>query len=242
MVHDRTQKVAPPEFPYDCEHETPENASRRQELAAWLTSADNPYFARSYVNRLWGYLLGVGIIEPLDDIRAGNPPTNPELLDYLTEEFIASGFNTRHIIRLIATSRTYQLSLETNPWNEDDKTNYSHALARRLPAEVLLDAVYRVTGSTSRVPRASPPAPAPPPCPTSASNCPAASSTPSAAPSAKARASANAPAASSSAPSWRWSAAPPWPTPSPTPPTPSPSSSPPSPTTPASSTSSSSAS
>ena len=127
-------------------------ASRRVELAEWLTSKDNPYFARSYVNRLWGYMLGAGIIEPLDDIRAGNPPSNPELLDYLTEEFVKSGFDTRHVMRLICKSRTYQLSVETNKWNADDKTNYSHALARRLPAEVLLDAVYRVTGSVSKIP------------------------------------------------------------------------------------------
>jgi hypothetical protein len=152
VTHIRTGKVAPPEFPYDCDYSAPENATRREELAAWLTSDDNPYFAKSYVNRLWGYLLGVGIIEPLDDIRAGNPPTNPELLDYLTEEFLKSGFDARHIMRLICTSRTYQLEVASNEWNEDDKTNYSHATARRLPAEVLYDTVYRVTGSTSKIP------------------------------------------------------------------------------------------
>lgn len=152
VIHDRTKQVSAPKFPYDAKHETPADASRRQQLAAWLTSADNRYFARSYVNRLWGYLLGVGIIEPLDDIRAGNPPSNPELLDYLTQEFIDSGFNVRHVMRLIATSRTYQLSLATSKWNEDDRSNYSHAIARRLPAEVLLDAVYRVTGTQSKIP------------------------------------------------------------------------------------------
>ena len=75
----------------------PRTRRAASELAAWLTSTDNPYFARSYVNRLWGYLFGVGIIEPLDDIRAGNPPTNPELLDYLTDEFVKSGFDVRHV-------------------------------------------------------------------------------------------------------------------------------------------------
>ena len=73
--------------------------SRREQLARWITSKDNPYFAKSYVNRLWSYLLGVGIIEPIDDIRAGNPPTNPELLDRLTSEFIDSGFNVQHMLR-----------------------------------------------------------------------------------------------------------------------------------------------
>ena len=153
MIHDRTKKVAPPVFPYPTPHPTAENATRRQELAAWITSKDNPYFARSYVNRLWGYLFGVGIIEPLDDLRAGNPATNPELLDYLTEEFLKSGFDARHVIRLICKSRAYQLSVATNEWNEDDKINYSHATARRLPAEVLYDAVNRATGRRLEVPR-----------------------------------------------------------------------------------------
>ena len=158
VIHDRTNKVTAPKFPYASGyvHQPPAGASRRVELADWLTSKDNPYFARSYVNRLWGYMLGVGIIEPLDDIRAGNPPSNPELLDYLTQEFIKSGFDVRHVMRLICKSRTYQLSVETNKWNADDKVNYSHATARRLPAEVLLDAVYRVTGSVSHIPGVAP--------------------------------------------------------------------------------------
>jgi WD40 repeat protein/mono/diheme cytochrome c family protein len=152
IKHERTGQVAAPKFPYQVSFKAPEKATRRQEIAYWLTSPENPYFARSYVNRLWGYLLGVGIIEPIDDIRAGNPPTNPELLDYLGSEFVKSGFNVRHVMRLITTSRTYQLSVATNPWNQDDKVNYAHALARRLPAEVLLDTVYRVTGSASKFP------------------------------------------------------------------------------------------
>ena len=113
---------------------------------------DNQYFARSYVNRLWGYLFGIGIIEPIDDIRAGNPATNPELLDYLEDEFIKSEFNVRHVLKLICKSRTYQLSVKTNKWNDDDQINFSHASARRLPAETLLDAIYVVTGSKSKFP------------------------------------------------------------------------------------------
>ncbi len=104
------------------------------------------------VNRLWGYLLGIGVIEPIDDIRAGNPPTNPQLLDYLSQQFIEAGFDMRHVLRLICNSRTYQLSVATNQWNEDDRLNYSHALARRLPAEVLFDAVHEVTGSVPKIP------------------------------------------------------------------------------------------
>ena len=157
VIHDRTKKITAPKFPFSCEYPKPATGmTRRVDLSAWLTSKDNPYFAKSYVNRLWGYLFGVGIIEPLDDIRAGNPATNPELLDYLTKEFIKSNFDVRRIMRLICKSRTYQLSVETNNWNEDDRVNYAHAVARRLPAEVLLDAVYRVTGSMSRFPGIAP--------------------------------------------------------------------------------------
>ncbi len=150
VKHDRTGKVIVPKFPYEAKFDASETASRREQIASWVTSPDNQYFAKSYVNRLWGYLLGTGIVEPIDDIRAGNPPTNPQLLDYLTRELVTSGFDTRHIVRLICTSRTYQLSVATNKWNQDDKTNYAHAIARRLPAEVLYDAVHEVTGSVSR--------------------------------------------------------------------------------------------
>ncbi len=156
VKHDRTGKVSPPLFPYSAEHAPKEKATRREELSAWITAPDNRYFASSYANRLWGYLTGAGIIEPLDDIRAGNPPRNPALLEYLTREFVASDFNVRHLMGLICKSRTYQLSIRPNKWNEDDRVNYSHALARRLPAETLFDAVYRVTGSTPQIPGAKP--------------------------------------------------------------------------------------
>src|SRR5439155_2618776 len=96
------------------------------------------------------------IIEPLDDIRAGNPPRNPALLEYLTREFVASGFNAQRLIQLICKSRAYQLSIRPTKWNEDDKINYSHAIARRLPAETLFDAVFRVTGSMPQIPGAKP--------------------------------------------------------------------------------------
>jgi WD40 repeat protein/mono/diheme cytochrome c family protein len=156
VKHERTGQLTAPKFPFTCRFESDDKATRRERLAAWISSKDNPYFARSYVNRLWGYLFGVGIMEPIDDIRAGNPPTNPELLDYLTAEFKKSGFDVRHVVKLICTSRTYQLAVATNKWNEDDKTNYSHAVARRLPAEVLYDSVYRVLGAVSKFPGVAP--------------------------------------------------------------------------------------
>jgi hypothetical protein len=152
VMHLRTGKPAPPRFPYPAAIGGGPTAALRHQAAAWLTSPDNRYFAASYVNRVWALLTGVGLIEPVDDIRAGNPPTNPELLEWLTREFVASGFDSQHLIRTICQSRTYQLSSTTNRWNEDDRRNYSHALPRRLPAEVLYDAVHRVVGSTSHLP------------------------------------------------------------------------------------------
>jgi hypothetical protein len=152
VLHLRTNKPVAPKVPYDTALVSKAATTRRDQFATWMTSPENDYFAMSYANRIWGYLTGTGVIEPLDDIRAGNPPSNPELLQYLTNEFIQSGFNVRHLMKLIANSRTYQLSLSTNKWNEDDKTNYSHAKARRLPAEVLFDSVFAVTGSMPNIP------------------------------------------------------------------------------------------
>lgn len=152
VVHARTGKITPPEFPYAVDCDIADEATRRQQLAQWMTDPDNPYFAKSMVNRLWGYLLGKGLIEPIDDIRAGNPPTNPELLNYLTDQFVASGFDINNTLREICNSRAYQLSVETNPLNEDDTLNYAHAMPRRLPAEVIYDAVHSLTGSTSEIP------------------------------------------------------------------------------------------
>jgi len=152
VTHDRTGKIAEPSFPYPTPGTEAEHASRRVQLARWLTSKDNQYFAKSYVNRIWSYLLGVGIIEPVDDIRAGNPPSNPELLERLTNDFIASNFNVRELMRTILKSRTYQLSIVTNKWNEDDQANYAHALPRRLPAETLYDALQHATGHRPSLP------------------------------------------------------------------------------------------
>jgi len=152
IKHERTNDVAKPAFPYPVKASFTAAEPRRAQVAAWITSPQNQYFAKSYVNRMWSYLLGVGLIEPVDDIRAGNPPTNPQLLDALTEDFIKGGFDTQKLVKTICKSRTYQLALATNKWNKDDEINYSHALARRLPAEVLFDAIHKATGSQSRLP------------------------------------------------------------------------------------------
>ena len=119
----------------------------REALAVWLTSENNPYFAKAIVNRVWSYFFGRGIIEPVDDIRSSNPPINPALLDALEADFIANGFDMQHLIRTIVESRTYQASMETNDWNANDEVNFSHFRPRRLPAESLLDAVTIATGA-----------------------------------------------------------------------------------------------
>lgn len=152
VKHERTGAIVPPKFPYEYPGQPAATGSRREQLARWIVSRDNPYFAKSYVNRIWSYLLGVGLIEPVDDLRAGNPPTNPKLLDRLTSEFIASGFDVQALMRTICQSRVYQHSHVTNRWNVDDEINYSRALARRLPAEVLYDAIHRCLGATTRLP------------------------------------------------------------------------------------------
>ncbi len=158
VINPRLARAATPEFPYlvadapGSDKPPVKAASRREQMARWMTSKNNPYFARSYVNRVWSYLLGVGLIEPIDDLRASNPPTNPKLLDKMTEEFIKSSHNVQELIKTICKSRTYQHAIATNKWNKDDETNYAHAVARRLPAEVLYDAIHRASGSLSRLP------------------------------------------------------------------------------------------
>ena len=152
IKHDRTGEVTAPLVPYDREIPVPTDVSRREQLVDWIVSPENDYFARSYANRVWGYIMGVGLIEPLDDIRAGNPPTNPELMEYLTQHFVNSGFDVRDLMKMICKSRTYQLAVGANDWNIDDAQNYSHARPKRLPAEVLYDAVYTVTGAKMNIP------------------------------------------------------------------------------------------
>ena len=119
----------------------------RESLAGWLTSKDNPFFAQAMANRMWSYFFGHGIIDPVDDIRASNPPSNPRLLAALTKDFADSQFDLRHLIRTIVSSRTYQLSFKPNEWNADDEVNFSRALPRRLSAEELFDSVNLASGT-----------------------------------------------------------------------------------------------
>jgi hypothetical protein len=123
------------------------NGDRRSVLADWIAN-DNPLFARNIVNRYWGYLMGRGLVEPIDDQRVTNPPTNPELLDALAKDFIAHKYDIKHLIRIICNSRAYQLSSDATKENMADTTFYSHYTIKRLPAEVMLDALNAATGTT----------------------------------------------------------------------------------------------
>ncbi|MDA2926484.1 DUF1549 and DUF1553 domain-containing protein, partial [Acidobacteria bacterium AH-259-G07] len=131
-------------------HDAPPISSdgdRRSALVGWLTSKNNPFFARAIANRIWSYFFGYGIIEPVDDIRASNPPVNKPLLDALAKDLTDHDYDLQHLMRTIVNSRTYQASFRTNEWNQDDYINFSHQLPRRLTAEQLADAISMATGS-----------------------------------------------------------------------------------------------
>jgi hypothetical protein len=125
-------------------------ADRRPELVSWMTSPDNPYFARNLANRVWADLLGRGIVEPVDDVRATNPPSNPELLDALARYVVEKKYDVRELVRLICRSRVYQTSSAPNETNEKDEQNFSRGLFKRPPAEVLLDLIGTATGVRDR--------------------------------------------------------------------------------------------
>lgn len=120
---------------------------RRALFASWLTKSDNPLFARVEVNRIWADLIGRGIVEPVDDFRSSNPPSNVPLLDALAAEFVKSHYDRKHIIRLICNSQTYQRTTQTNAFNTTDETLFSHARVRLLSAEQMRDAVRLATRS-----------------------------------------------------------------------------------------------
>ena len=129
-----------------------EETDRREFFADWLISPDNPFFARALVNRVWKNFLGRGLVEGVDDIRDANPPSNPALLAALTRDFVAHRFEVKHLVRTIMSSTTYQLSSTPTETNAADLKYHSHYIARRLPAEVILDAISQVTGVPEHFP------------------------------------------------------------------------------------------
>jgi hypothetical protein len=146
VVQPRTGKFLPPR-PLDRSTIaiTPQD-DPREVLANWMTDPGNEFFSGAMVNRLWAHFLGTGLVEPIDDLRASNPPSNPALWKALIKEFVAHHFDRKHLMRVILNSRTYQLSAKTKPANAKDNRFYAHYYVRRLSAEVLLDAISRSTG------------------------------------------------------------------------------------------------
>ena len=146
VVHPKTKEPVRPKYlDGPTETEGPDE-DIREKLAAWITSPENPWFAHNIVNRLWKHYLGRGIVEPVDDFRVTNPPTNEALLDALAKDFVDHGYSFHHAARLILNSRVYQLSSEPNDTNRGDDLNYSRYYVKRLMAEQLVDAVSQVTG------------------------------------------------------------------------------------------------
>jgi len=129
-------------------YEIAADSDPRVKLADWMSDPKNPFFAKSLVNRYWKHFFSRGIVEPEDDMRETNPPANPELLNSLSDHFIASGFDMKELIRTICRSRTYQLSALPNDFNANDKQNFSRYYPRRLSAEVLYDAFHIVTDTS----------------------------------------------------------------------------------------------
>ena len=150
MLQPRTGRPQPP-APLDgtpLSLEAP--GDRREHLARWLTAAENPYFARAAANRVWAALLGVGLVEPVDDMRLSNPAINPPLLEALAARLVADEYDIKKLIREILRSETYQRSSRALAESREDRRCFSHYYPRRLQAEVLHDAICRVTGVPSR--------------------------------------------------------------------------------------------
>jgi hypothetical protein len=123
----------------------------RQPLMDWMQQKDNPWFARAFVNRVWAGYFHVGIVDPPDQFTPANPPSNPQLLDWLTEGFIESGYDMKWIHRQIASSETYQRSWKPNETNRHDRRNFSRAIPRRIPAEVVYDAMKQITAANDQL-------------------------------------------------------------------------------------------
>jgi len=153
MVQPRSGAMMQPKPPGGPRPDLHNDPNALDDLADWLTR-DNPQFARNMANRVWFHLLGRGIVEPVDDFRDSNPPANPALLDALTDEFRREGMRLRPLAATIMKSRTYALGSETNPTNGDDEANFSHAVIKLNPAEVLLDSAGQALGKLDQFPRA----------------------------------------------------------------------------------------
>ncbi|MCX6369546.1 MAG: DUF1549 and DUF1553 domain-containing protein [Armatimonadetes bacterium] len=149
-VHPRTGKVMTPTALDGAPLPKEFTGDRRLAFADWLTDAKNPFFAKVLVNRLWKHFLGQGLIDPVDDVRVTNPPTNPALLDWLAADFVNHGYDLKHTMRTILATRAYQRSAAPTKLNVADTRYFSHFFFKRLDAESLLDAVGSATGSPEK--------------------------------------------------------------------------------------------
>jgi hypothetical protein len=146
LPHPRTGEPVPARALGTAEADFSNVTDRRRVLADWLTSEQNPFFAKAIANRLWSHYFGRGLIEPIDDLRETNPATNPELMEALANHMRDVNYDLKAFTRTLLNSRLYQLSSESLPSNVDDQQNFSHFLQKSLPAEVLLDAICQSTG------------------------------------------------------------------------------------------------
>ena len=124
----------------------------RAAFADWMTDPKNPFFAKAVANRYWAHFFGRGIVDPLDDMRVTNPPSNPELLDALAKDLVDNKYSLKALVKTICKSRTYQLASTPNESNATDKQSFARYYPKRLPAEVLFDAVCKVTDSPANFP------------------------------------------------------------------------------------------
>ncbi len=152
MRHPLGDRAVAPKFLGGDSPKFGEEEDYRKSLAAWLASKDNPGFSRNIANIVWAHMFGVGIVEPFDDVRISNPPSNPTLLDELGKRVAASNFDIKELVRDICNSRVYQLTSDRTKDNEWDERHFSHSKIRRMRAEVLLDCINQVTGVTNEWP------------------------------------------------------------------------------------------
>jgi hypothetical protein len=148
LKHPRTEKILTPKAFNGPSYEFVKGEDPRQKLVDWMAAADNPYFAPALCNRLWGHYMGVGIVDPVDDMRATNPPSNPELLAALSKDFIEHKFDLKHLAKTILKSRTYSLSATPTEQNKADARNFARHYPKRMSPHVMLDAIASATGTT----------------------------------------------------------------------------------------------
>ena len=148
--HFLTKQNVKPKFLGGEEPEIKVGEDRRKVLAEWLASPRNPYFARNVANIIWAHFMGVGVVDPVDDVRVSNPPSNPELLDALAQHLTEYNYDVRRLVRDITASAAYQRSTHVNESNAGDKLNFAHGSIRRVRAEVLLDAISQITETPNK--------------------------------------------------------------------------------------------